>query len=117
MEPHDEYDLLTAVALGILVGAGVALLFRRGPRGRRPIGTVVKGAGVGAAYAGRYGQKGLRWAADRGGELWDRVPTDEISEQVGEYLEAARDTISDAVSEELSDLRKAVRRQRKRLGI
>lgn len=117
MEPHDEYDLLTAVALGILVGAGVALLFRRGPRGSRPIGAVLKGAGVGAGYAGRYGRKGMRWAADRGGELWDRVPTEEMSEQVGEYLEAARDTISDAVTEELNDLRKAVRRQRKRLGI
>lgn len=103
--------------MGILVGAGIALLFRRGPRGSRPIGTVVRGAGAGAAYAGRYGRKGLRWAADRGEELWDRVPRDEIAEQVGDYLESARETISDTVSEELAELRKAVRRQRKRLGV
>lgn len=103
--------------MGILVGAGIALLFRRGPRGSRPIGTVVRGAGVGAAYAGRYGRKGVRWAADRGEELWDRVPRDEIAAQVGEYLESAREAISDTVSQELAELRKAVRRRRKRLGV
>ena len=58
------------------------------------------------------------------GRLWERIPRDEIREQLGEYREhigeymgRAREAIDDAVASELDDLRRAVRRQRKRLGI
>jgi len=127
VEPHDEYDLLTAALMGAAIGAGLTLLFRRGPRGR-PVVPILRAAGTGAklagraglrgaAWAGDRGARGARWAADRGAELWDRVPVDEMQEQVQDYLESAREAISDAVSEELRDLRKAIRRQRKRLGV
>ncbi len=126
-EPRDEYDLLTAMLLGLAVGAGVALLFRTGPKGR-PIRGLMSAAGSGASLAGKYGGRGARWAgrqagdgagwvSDRAGALWDQLPREEIAENVGEYLESARETINDAVSRELGDLRKAMRRQRKRLGI
>jgi hypothetical protein len=56
--------------------------------------------------------------------MWDRVPRDEIRdrlgeyrEQIGDYMGRAREAIDDAVASELRDLRRSLRRQRKRLGI
>jgi hypothetical protein len=60
-------------------------------------------------------------------DAWDRVPRDEIREkardyrdEIGEklqdYVESARDTIDSYVESELKDLRRAIRRQRKKLG-
>jgi hypothetical protein len=105
--------------LGLVVGAGVTLLLRRGPRGKRPIAHAVRLAGSGATVAGRYGARGARWAADRGEEVWDRVSPEleTAAEHVGEYLDSARDSIDEAVRREVRDLRKAIRRQRKRLGV
>jgi Mg/Co/Ni transporter MgtE len=54
---------------------------------------------------------------DRGEELVDRIPVDEVVDQVREYVDTAREAINDVVKDELNDLRKAVRRQRKRIGI
>src|SRR3954468_13531821 len=75
-----EYDLLTAALIGITIGAGVTYMLRRGPTGRRPISPLGKGVGMGAGWAGRKAAKaggaGARWAAQRGEELWDRVPRD-----------------------------------------
>jgi hypothetical protein len=71
-------------------------------------------AGLGAA---RLGARGASWARDAGIDLWDRVPRDEIREYVRDYLGKAQDTIDDVVEKELHDLRRALRRQRKRLGI
>lgn len=105
--------------LGLVVGAGVTLLLRRGPRGNRPLGHVVRLAGSGATVAGRYGARGARWAADRGGELWEQVQPEleTAAEHVSDYMDAARERIDDVVRRETRDLRKAIRRQRKRLGV
>ena len=139
IEPREEqFDLLTATLIGIAIGAGATLLFRQGPRGR-PITPLVTGIGRGARIAGEYGLEGARlagrhgaegarwagkrsakaarWAAERGEELLDRVPTEEIAEQVRDYVETAQETINNAVEHELRDLRRAIKRQRKRLGI
>ena len=82
----------------------------------------------GARWAGERAMEGARWAAprakrgfqaavERGGELVDRIPVDDVVDQVRDYVDTARDAINDVVKEELNDLRKAVRRQRKRIGI
>ena len=71
-----------------------------------------KGASVGARLAGR----GAKYAFERGRDAWDRIPRDEIEERVRDYFESARDTIDEYVATELSDLRRAIRRQRKKLG-
>jgi hypothetical protein len=60
-------------------------------------------------------RRSARWAGKRGSAL-GAMP-DAVRGQVEDYLSAARDTISDAVDTELSDLRRAIRRRRKRLGI
>jgi hypothetical protein len=116
-----EYDLLTATLIGITIGAGVTFMLRRGPSGKRPVSPIVTGLGRGAGWAGRRaanaGAAGARWAAHQGGDLWDRVPRDEIREHVSDYMGRAREAIDDVVESELRDLRKAIRRQRKRLGV
>ena len=124
----NEYDLLTAALIGATIGAGLTFMLRRGPSGRRPVMPALEGVGRGASWAGRHAAKagvaGARWARSRGEAAWDRIPRDEIREQVDEvrenvsdYIGRARSAIDDAVAAELKDLRRAVRRQRKRLGI
>jgi hypothetical protein len=103
--------------LGVAVGVGTTLLLRRGPHGRRPGTVLARAAGRGARRAGEYGVEGARWAARRGKELGERIPLDEIGEEIGNYLAEARDAINDAVAEEVRDLRKAIRRRRKQLGV
>ena len=104
-----------------MIGAGAALLLRRGPTGRRPLSPFASAAGgaalTAARWAGKRGRTGARWAARRGEELWDRVPVDEVREELGDALESARHAVADVVESELRDLRKAIRRQRKRLGV
>ena len=114
---RDEYDLLTAALLGALVGAGMTMLFRKGPKGYRPVGPMMRATGRGLRTAGIASAKGARWLGDRGEELWDQVPREEIVDRVGSYLETAREAIDDAVSHEVSDLRKAIRRRRRKLGL
>ena len=149
-EREQQYDLLTAALIGAAVGAGITLLMRRGPSGRRPVGPLLRYAGRGAALAGlggvegaklagRYGLQGARWAGDRavegarwagprakrgfrtamdrGSELVNKIPVDDMVDQVRDYVDTAREAINDVVKDELDDLRKAVRRQRKRIGI
>jgi hypothetical protein len=149
-EREQQYDLLTAALIGAAVGAGITLLLRKGPSGRRPVGPLARYAGRGAALAGLAGFEGAKWAGsrglegarwaggraaegarwaaprarrgfrtavDRGGEMIDRIPVDDVVEQVRDYVDTARDAINDVVKDELNDLRKAVRRQRKRIGI
>lgn len=114
---REEYDLLIALALGAAVGVGITLLVRRGPEGHSPVYAAGHAARRGAVKAGRYGAKGARKVRRRGAELIDELPLEEIGESLGAYLESARETIDDAVTRELKGLRKAVRRQRKRLGV
>jgi hypothetical protein len=71
----------------------------------------------GARWAAPRAKRGFRTAVDAGGELVDRIPVDDVVEQVRDYVDTARDAINDVVKDELNDLRKAVRRQRKRIGI
>jgi hypothetical protein len=89
-------------------------------------------AGDHAAPAGRWaaerGRERARWAAKRAArgykaarerteDLADAIPVDEIADSVREYVDGAREAINDVVRSEMNDLRKAVRRQRKRIGI
>jgi hypothetical protein len=71
----------------------------------------------GARWAGPKAKRGFHSAVERGGELVDRIPVDDVVEQVRDYVDTARDAINDVVKDELNDLRKAVRRQRKRIGL
>ena len=71
----------------------------------------------GARWAGEKSARGYRVARDRGEELIESLPVDDVTESVREYVDGAREAINDVVRAEMNDLRKAVRRQRKRIGI
>ena len=121
-EDHEtEYDLLTAALIGLTIGAGLTYALRRGPSGKRPLSPMVAGMGRGAGWAGRraahLGATGARWTAQRGEALWDRIPRDAIRKEMKQYAGRAREAIDEAVESELRDLRRAIRRQRKRLGV
>lgn len=117
----EQYDLLTAALIGVAIGVGTTLLVRRGPSGDRPVSPMLRGAAKGAKWAGlgaaRLGARGASWARDAGSDLWERIPRDEIRDHVRDYLGKAQEAIDDVVETELRDLRRALRRQRKRLGI
>jgi hypothetical protein len=102
-----NYDLLTAALLGVAIGVGTTLLLRRGPSGRRPIALGAAGAAVPLRLAGRRVAGAFREPSRRKA----------IERQVRSFMELARDRIDDAVESELRDLRGAVKRQRKRLGL
>jgi hypothetical protein len=112
----DQYDLLTAAVLGLVAGAGIAFLLRG--RRKSTAGTLAREAGaLAGAAARRTGRRGVKWAAQRGEELIDQIPVEEITDSLGEYVATAREAIDDTVTHELNDLRKSIRRHRKRLGI
>ena len=71
----------------------------------------------GARWAGKQSRRGYRAARDRGEDLVESIPVDDIAESVREYVDGAKEAINDVVRSEMNDLRKAVRRQRKRIGI
>lgn len=104
-----QMDLVTAALIGLAVGVSATLLLRRGPRGVRPITPVMRAAA-------RAGGRGARWVRARGEEAWDRVPRDEIADQVQDYARSAREAIDRAVHSELRTLRRALRAQARRVA-
>lgn len=105
MDREAQYDLLTAALLGVAVGAGAALLLSAGLNRPQP-------HPMRAALDRGRGMMKRR----RGGRLRQLTPS-AVRDQLGDYLEAAREAVADTVDAELKDLRRSVRRQRKRLGI
>lgn len=107
--------------MGMAVGAGLTYVLRRGPSGRRPIAPALSGAGRGLAWAGKHawkaGSRGASWAGDRGGEMWEKVPRDEIRQSVSRGYSSAKEAIDDTVESELRSLRRALRKRRKQLGL
>ena len=61
--------------------------------------------------------RGAKVAWNSGADLWDRVPRRAIEERLRDYFDTARDTIENVVESELKDLRKAIRRRRRKLGL
>lgn len=106
--PDGQYDLLTAALLGVAIGVGTTLLLRRGPSGRRPIAIGASGATLPLRLAGRSVAGAFREPPSR---------RKAVERQVRSFMEAARDRIDDVVESELRDLRGAIKRQRKRLGV
>lgn len=92
------------------------MLFRG--RRKRTAGALAREArDMAGAAVGRAGRRGAKWAARRSEEMMDLVPVDDIAESIGDYVKNAREAIDETVSHELNDLRKAIRRHRKRLGV
>jgi len=79
------------------------------------------GVGRGAAWAGRHAGHasvaGARWMRDQGEEAWDRIPRKKMQQELRHYAGRAHEAMDDLVESELRNLRRAIRRQRKRLGV
>lgn len=67
--------------------------------------------------AKRLRDRGAKWAAQQGDAIRDNVPVSELGDSVSDYLDTARQAIDDVVTREIRELRKAIRRKRKRLGV
>jgi hypothetical protein len=78
---------------------------------------MLRASGRGLRTAGMASARGAQWLGERGEELWDRIPRDEIVDRLEGYFDTAKEAIDDAVSREVRDLRKAIRRRRRKLGI
>ncbi len=108
------------------MGVGVTMLFRRREPERgtlaRGMELVGKGAGLaslagaGARLAGKAAD-GARRGYERSAEWAEDVSLEGVGEQLHEYFEAAKAAVEDTVSGELQDLRKSIRRRRRRLGV
>ena len=112
-----QYDLLTAALIGAAIGATATLLLRRGPSGQRPVAPIMRGAKRAGRGAVHGASRGAKWARSRGGDVLDRIPMEEIEEGVRDSVTEARERIDGFVRSELGDLRRALRKQRKRLGV
>ena len=112
--PEGDYDLLTAALIGAVIGASATLLLRpprRAPTTRRLVADAARAVGRDVRrQVPRGGRRASGWASEH-------LRPEEIRDQVGGFVSAARDAINDAVEEELRDLRKSIRRQRRKLGI
>ncbi len=104
------------------------MLFRgRRPATRNSLARGMELAGKGARFASLAGVTGARMASkaaegarhsyDRGKEWAEDLSLDGVGDQLHDYFEAAKGAIEDTVSGELQDLRKSIRRRRRRLGI
>lgn len=130
-----KYDLLTAAVMGAAIGAGAVLMLKSAnPSNRRRLLSLL---GRGASMAGLAGWDGIKWAGENGvdglkyarkhakpwlrhvrKEIVDSLPPlDKVTDEVGEYLDEAKEAIENVVLEEISDFRKAVRRKRRDMGI
>jgi len=107
-----EYDLLTAALLGAAVGATVTYLLRRGPRGSSPLVAGALGVVGGARQGARLLRRRRRALDERA-----RDAMHDAGEHLRDYLGRARETIDDVVDAELRSLRKAIRHQRRRVGL
>ena len=81
------------------------------------MGPLLRGARVAGKGALRAGTAGALWAREHGGELIDRIPVDRIEHDVRETVGEARERIDGFVQQELRDLRRMLRQQRKRMGV
>ena len=120
----EELDLLTAALLGGLIGAAAGFLLRPRPRPRGVLGKIdvaseraVRRARHMRKQVGRQAADSASWVRGRGDAIADQLAPDEVGGHVKKYLGEARERISDAVEEELRDLRRAIRRRRRKLGV
>jgi hypothetical protein len=118
----EDVNYLAALALaGVAIGVTATLLLRLGASRKRPFLTSVRKAGTAgvaeASATGRTIARKVRRGVDRGMEMVEEMPFDDMADHLRDYFEAARSAIDDTISEELRDLKKAIRRKRRRLGI
>jgi len=118
--PDEQLDLLTAALLGAAIGAAAGFVLRPRPRRSRLVRAVESAERVGrdaGKSAGRFRKNVGRQAEHSADWVRDHVSPSDARDELKRYMGEARERISDAVEEELRDLRRAIRRQRRKLGV
>lgn len=118
--PDEQLDLLTAALLGAAIGAAAGFVLRPRPKRSRLVRAVERAERVGrdaGKSAGRFRKTVGRQTADGAEWVRDHLSPNDAREELSRYMGEARERISDAVEEELRDLRRAIRRQRRKLGV
>jgi hypothetical protein len=105
---EERYDLLTAALIGAAVGATAMLLVRR-PAKRQVLGSL---ADLGVAKAGRMALKAGANAGRSTGPMMR-----DAAENLGDYIRTARGAIDEFLADEVRDIKKAIRRGRRRAGL
>lgn len=106
MDREHQYDLLTAALLGAALGAAATLLIGTGVSRRQPRSPVRRAL-----------RQGGKWASTRSAAIGGALRPDALRGQMGDVLSSARESIADVVDSELRDLRKKLRRERRRIGL
>lgn len=123
-----DHETELAIAAAVVITAGVVCAIMMSRRKQHPIQRKMKHARKKVRKAGELGldrakvlgtaaTKRAKRGLERGADLLEDLPIDDIGDQLHEYLETAREAIEDTVRGELKDLQKSIRRRRKRLGI
>ena len=118
--PDEQLDLLTAALLGAAIGAAAGFVLRPRPKRSRLVRAVERAERVGrdaGKSAGRFRTTVGRQTADGAEWVRDHLSPKDARKELSRYMGEARERISDAVEEELRDLRRAIRRQRRKLGV
>lgn len=117
-ENEERYDLLTAALLGVAVGVTATMMLRGGKSAARMV-VRPKGA-MAVVRAGREAlEDGLDTAGRKASKLARRGGSaiSETAEELGRYIGSAREAIDSVVADEVRELRRAIRRQRRRAGL
>ena len=119
MAENDSVDILTAFAIGAMIGVGATLLLRSEPettterivKGFRPIARKARKAALRARKD--YG-KGVRTTRRATAELGGagKVVLDDLQKQIEEVLASAREELSDTARRQLKVARRSLRRFR-----
>lgn len=115
---EERYDLLTAALLGVAVGVTATMMLRGGRSAARMV-VRPKGALAVARHGRDVLEEGLERAGRKASKLMGRGGSaiSDTAEELGRYLGSAREAIDGVVADELRDLRRAIRRQRRRAGL
>ena len=112
----DSVDILTAFAIGAMIGVGATLLLRSTPETRterimKQLRPVARKARKAVHRAGSNYSKSLRMARRATGELGEggKEVIDELQQQMEDVLASAREELGDAARKQLKLARKRLR--------
>jgi hypothetical protein len=113
----EDFDLLTAAVIGAAIGAALTLLVTGISRAASPPPPTLRSRAkqLGEELTQLVPHRRRGWLPQRKSGARRRVEAS--GDRIGEFLHETRDRVNDAVETELRDLRRALRRQRKRIGV
>ena len=111
---NNSVDMAAVAVIGIAVGLTALFLLRR----NRSVGHALHAAGRDLRRAGSAASRNMAHQMRRGMKRGQEMVGDmEIGDHLRDYLESAKETVEDTVAREMRDLKRAIRRRRRRMGL